>query len=341
MTQKKQTAFDNSKYLREQIKAIKARAKKFKKIYFEFGGRLLYDGHAERVLPGYNPKNKLLILKKLKKQIEIIYCISSRDVQKGEAWSNTGLNVIELVLKETREMKKNGLKIAGIAITRFNGQEKVLKTRKEFEKTGYKVFFTFEVNGYPKDFKEMFSKRGFDAQEYLPTKKKIIVITGAGANSGKMFTALSQLYHDNKHGINSGYAKFETFPIWNLPKNHEVNLAYEAATADLQDKVMVDKHHLHAYKIKAVNYNRDIENFGVMQKIISKIVNKNNYMRKYKSPTDMGVNMAKFAIIDDKVVKRASREEIYRRKEFFRKKVLDGEAPKETMKRIREILTQL
>ncbi len=328
--------FNNNKYFKAQLKAIKKRAGKFDRVYLEIGGRLTYDGHASRVMPGYNPKNKVELLKILKNDVEVLYCISSHELQKGTKWSNTGMTLNKLALKEIAELESYGIKVHGVVATRFKGEKKVLEFKKELEETGKDLYTTYNIEGYPYEMHHIFGKHGFNAQPYIPTTRKIIVVTGAGANSGKMFVCLSQIFHEDKRGLDSGFAKWETFPIWNLPLNHEVNIAYEAATADIKDVIMIDPFHKKKYGIDAVNYNRDVENFYILKKIITKIAKPHNFMHKYNSPTDMGMNMAKKGIVNDAVCRAAGREEIIRRNEFY-KKELKGTAREETLKRMEEI----
>lgn len=328
--------FNNKKYFRAQLKAIKKRTAKFDRIYLEIGGRLTYDGHAARVLPGYNPKNKIELLKILKNEIEVLYCISAKELQKGTTWSNTKLTLDKLAIKEIKELESKGIKVHGVIATRFHGEKKVMEFKKELEENGLNLYTTYNIEGYPYDIRNIFSRYGFNAQPYIPTTRKIVIVTGAGANSGKMFVCLSQIYHEDKRGLDSGFAKWETFPIWNLPLNHEINIAYEAATADIKDKILIDPFHKKKYRINAVNYNRDIENFVILKKIITRIAKPHNFMHNYNSPTDMGLNMAKKGITNDKVCKTAGREEIKRRNEFY-KKQLKGNTRKETLKRMEEI----
>ncbi len=335
---KAKKAFDNNKYFKAQTCAIIERCNKFSKLYLEIGGKLLFDGHASRVLPGYNGTNKIKLLKRLKNQIEVLYCISSKELEKGKTWSDTGLTLDKLAIKETTALKKEGIKVLGIVATRCNGGKKVIQLKKKLKKLKINLFYTKEIKGYPNNLKLVFGKNGFELQARIKTTKKIIIITGAGAGSGKMFTCMSQIYQDYKEGIDSGYAKWETFPIWNLPLNHPVNIAYEAATADLGDRNLLDLRHKKAYGINAVNYNRDIENFDLLKKIINEFVPKSNYMHSYKSPTDMGINHAKEGIIDDTLVQEASKQEILRRYYFFIKRVKDGDNQKRTIKRMKELL---
>ena len=337
---KKRAPFDNELYSSAQKDAILGRASLFDKLYLEIGGRLTFDGHAERVLPGYDPENKVTLLRGLGKQAGMLYCIASKDIESGEEWSDTGMTVEELALKETRQFEKLGIKVIGLVATRFTGQKKVLELKKRLARKGKKLFFTYEVPGYPFDMKKVFGPDGFDAQELIPCDRKIIIVTGAGANSGKMFTCLSQVYLENRKGISSGFAKWETFPIWNLPISHEVNIAYEAATADIGDYLEMDHFHKKAHGIDAVNYNRDMENFSVLLRIILKAVPKGNRMHKYHSPTDMGLNRAKVGIMDDEKVRAAAREEILRRYGSY-SKLLKGEKREEALARMKKILKKV
>jgi len=330
--------FDNKKYFSAQTNAILERCNKFSKLYLEIGGKLLFDGHATRVLPGYDGENKIKLLKSIKKDLEVLYCINAKELERQCTWSDTGLTLDKLAIKETTILKKKGIKVLGIVVCRFHGEKRALALKKKVEQTGGKVFFTKEIKGYPDDLKKVFGANGFAAQDWIKTTKKIIAVTGAGAGSGKMFTCMSQIYQDDKQGISSGYAKWETFPIWNLPLNHPINIAYEAATADLGDKNMYDLRHEKAYGIKSVNYNRDIENFDLLMKIINQFVPKDNYMHKYKSPTDMGINMAKKGIVNDKIVSQAARNEIVRRYTFFKQRIANGETEGATLKRMNALL---
>lgn len=336
----KYKGFDNKKYLSAQLQAMHTRVAKFDKLYLEVGGRLTYDGHASRVLPGYNPKNKIKLLKSLGRQAGVLYCISSKDIEGQHHWSNTGMSVDKLALKEIRKLKRAGISILGVVATRFEGGERTVAFGRKLARRRMKLFYTTTIKSYPYNFKNVFGKSGFDAQNLIPTNKKVIIVTGAGANSGKMFVCLSQVYHEQKRRINSGFAKLETFPIWNLPIDHEVNIAYEAATADIKDEIMIDPFHLKAYGVQAVNYNRDIENFAILKKIITKISHKNNFMRSYKSPTDMGMNMARKGIINDELCRQAARREIIRRNMFYEKH-LHGKHKEETLRQMWKIMKKV
>ncbi len=310
-------AFDNKKYLREEKKLILERANKFEQLYLEIGGHLLYDAHAKRVLPGYNPKNKLNLIKSFGEKIGVVYCIDAQELEKNRFWGNTKIKLADLAISEIKKLKKD-LKIIAISINLFDGQEKALEFIERIKKLKIEIIVTTKIKGYPK-IASAFSKNGFVDQPFVNTKKKIVAVTGAGANNGKMFFCLNQIYHSNKKSINAGYAKIETFPIWNLPLEHEVNLAYEAATADIGDRVMIDPFHLKKYKTKVVNYNRDIRAFPILKKIISKTTSKNNFMHNYFSPTNMGLNAVAKAIINNEKCREAGRKEILRRKKLFEK----------------------
>ncbi|HOL21788.1 MAG TPA: DUF1846 domain-containing protein [bacterium] len=310
----KKIGFDNEKYLKEQSKAILERINLFKgKLYLEFGGKLLYDYHAARVLPGYDHNIKIKLLQQLKDKIDIILCIYAGDIVKGRIRGDFGITYDADALKLIDSLREYGLDIKAVVITRFENQPSVLGFKNKLEHRGVKVYLHTATKGYPTDVNTIVSEEGYGKNSYIETEKPIIVVTGPGPGSGKLATCLSQLYHDYKRGIKSGYAKFETFPVWNLPLKHPVNVAYEAATADLDDINMIDPYHLSTYKESAVNYNRDIELFPVLQRILKKIMGNN---LPYHSPTDMGVNRIGFAIIDDDVVKEAAKQEIIRR--YFR-----------------------
>ncbi len=333
--------FNNKKYVLEQHKAILERVNKFDRLYLEIGGRLSYDGHAARVLPGYNPKNKINLLKKLGKKAGLIYCMSSKELEKGTTWSDTGLTLDKLALKETKELESVGIETIAIVASQFSNQKKVVAFEKQLNKQGKKMFFTKTISGYPNNMSKIFGKKGFDAQPSTDMgDKKIILLTGAGAGSGKMFFGLSQIYKDNKQGISSGFAKFETFPVWNIPPNHEVNLAYDAATADLEDKSMIDKYYKKKYGVNVTNYNRDLENFLILKKIISKVVPKTNYMHNYHSPTEMGINMINKGIVNNVEIRKAATQEILRRKEFYSKKFCGAKKTK-ILKRMDNIIKKL
>ena len=305
-----QYGFDNSKYLKIQSEHIKQRIARFgDKLYMEFGGKLFDDYHASRVLPGFEPDSKLKMLMQLKYDAEIIIVISAVDIEKNKVRSDLGITYDVDVLRLRDEFLARGLEVNSVVITHFNGQSSAEAYRKRLESMQIKVYYHHTIEGYPNNVALIDSEDGFGKNDYVETSKPLVVVTAPGPGSGKMAVCLSQLYQENKRGIKAGYAKFETFPIWNLPLTHPVNLAYEAATADLGDLNMIDPFHLDAYGETAVNYNRDIEIFPVMNALFDDIYGE----APYKSPTDMGVNMAGFCISDDAVCCEASRQEIIRR----------------------------
>ncbi len=302
--------FDNEKYLKIQSEHIKERIAAFgDKLYMEFGGKLFDDFHASRVLPGFQPDSKLQMLMQLKDDVEIIIVISAVDIQKNKVRQDLGITYDMDVLRLRDEFLARELSVNSVVITHFNGQASAEAYRKRLENMGIKVYYHHTIEGYPNNVALIDSDEGFGKNDYVETTKKLVVVTAPGPGSGKMAVCLSQLYQENKRGIKAGYAKFETFPVWNMPLNHPVNIAYEAATADLDDVNMIDPFHLEAYGTSAVNYNRDIEIFPVMNALFDDIYGDT----PYKSPTDMGVNMIGFCISDDDACARASEQEIIRR----------------------------
>ena len=303
--------FDNEKYLKIQSEHIKERIAQFgEKLYLEFGGKLFDDYHASRVLPGFEPDSKLKMLMQLSDMAEIVIVISAADIEKNKVRGDLGITYDVDVERLIGEFEKKGLYVGSVVITKFSGQSGAVQFKEKLEKKGVKVYQHYKIEGYPSNIPLIVSKDGFGKNDYIETSRPLVVITAPGPGSGKMATCLSQLYFENLHGVKAGYAKFETFPIWNIPLKHPVNLAYEAATADLNDVNMIDPFHLEAYGETTVNYNRDIEIFPVLNAIFEGIYGENTY---YKSPTDMGVNMAGNCIIDDEACKEASRMEIIRR----------------------------
>lgn len=309
--------FDTDKYVAEQTKYIQERVAKFdKKLYIEFGGKLLFDYHAARVLPGYEPHSKIRILQALGDEVEIVLCINAKDIQKGRIVGSLGINYGDFTLKLIDDLRGYGLYVSTVVITMFSGEASALQIKNFLESNGIKVYTTKIIEDYPTNITVIASDKGYGAKPFIETTKPIVIVTGAGPNSGKMSTCLTMVYQDKKKGIDSGYAKFETFPIWNLPLDHPVNIAYEAATADIKDFNLIDPYHLKAHGKVAINYNRDVENFVIIQKIMKAIISKDNFMNTYQSPTDMGVNMAKTGIINDKACQEAANQEIIRR--YFR-----------------------
>lgn len=336
---KKKIGFDNEMYLKEQSKAILERVEKFgDKLYLEFGGKLIFDYHASRVLPGFDPNVKMRLLKKLKSKADIILCIYSGDIERRKVRADFGITYDVDAMKLIDDLRSWGLDILAVVITRFEDQPGVKVFKNKLERRGIKVYTHKYTKGYPMDIDMIVSDEGYGANEYIETKKPLVIVTGPGPGSGKLATCLSQLYHDYRKGHKSGYAKFETFPIWNIPLKHPVNVAYEAATADLRDFNLVDPHHLKAYDKEAINYNRDVEIFPVLKRILQKITGEDAL---YQSPTDMGVNCAGFGIVDDKVVQEAAKQEIIRR--FFRYscEYVLGFVDKNTVDRVEELMKEL
>ena len=302
--------FDNDKYLREQSQQIMQRLSQFDgKLYMEFGGKLFDDHHASRVLPGFEPDSKIRMLTQLSDEAEIVVAISAGDIEKSKKRDDYGITYEDEVLRVVDAFRERGLYVGSVVITRFAGQSSAVAFKRKLEALGLSVFLHYPIEGYPTNIEHIVSDEGFGKNDYIETSRRLVVVTGPGPGSGKMATCLSQLYHDSKRGLKSGYAKFETFPIWNIPLKHPVNLAYEAATADLDDVNMIDPFHLEAYGETTVNYNRDIEIFPVLRETFQRIMGE----CPYKSPTDMGVNMAGFCIFDDEACSEASRMEIIRR----------------------------
>ena len=302
--------FDNQKYLRMQSEPIRERISKFgDKLYLEFGGKLFDDYHASRVLPGFAPDSKLQMLLQLADQAEVIISVNASDVENNKIRHDLGLTYDLEVLRLVKVYRSKGLYVSSVVITQYKGQKSIESLKKKLQALDVKVYYHYPIEGYPHNVEQIVSDEGYGKNDYVETTRPLVVVTAPGPGSGKMATCLSQLYHENKRGIKAGYAKFETFPIWNLPLKHPVNMAYEAATADLHDVNMIDPFHLEAYGVTTVNYNRDVEIFPVLVAIFEGIY---GYC-PYKSPTDMGVNMAGKCICDDDVCCEASRQEIVRR----------------------------
>ena len=302
--------FDNEKYLQMQSAHIRERIAQFdNKLYLEFGGKLFDDFHASRVLPGFRPDSKMRMLMQLSDQAEIVIVISAEDIEKNKVRGDLGITYATDVLRLIDVFKDRGLYVGSVAITQYSGQRAADAFKQRLNDLGIKVYTLYNIEGYPSNIPLIVSDEGYGKNEYIETTRPLVVITAPGPGSGKMAACLSQLYHEHKRGIPAGYAKFETFPIWNIPLKHPVNLAYEAATADLNDVNMIDPFHLEAYGKTTVNYNRDVEIFPVLNEIFTQIYGES----PYKSPTDMGVNMAGNCIIDDEACQEASRQEIIRR----------------------------
>ena len=302
--------FDNQKYLTTQSEQIKKRIHQFGgKLYLEFGGKLFDDYHASRVLPGFEPDSKIRMLQQLKDDVEIVIAINAGDIEKNKMRGDLGITYDEDVLRLIDIFRDMGLYVGSVVLTRYSGQDAANAFLHRLEKLGIRCYRHYPIAGYPSDVVHIVSDDGLGKNDYIETSHSLIVVTAPGPGSGKMATCLSQLYHEHKRGVSAGYAKFETFPVWNLPLKHPVNLAYEAATADLDDVNMIDPFHLEAYGITTVNYNRDVEIFPVLEAMFKKIYGDS----PYKSPTDMGVNMNGFCIFDDDACCEASKQEIIRR----------------------------
>ena len=330
------TGFDNEKYLKEQTASILERVSRFNhKLYLEFGGKILYDYHAARVLPGFDPNVKMRLLQILKDKIDVILCIHAGAIERNKIRADFGITYDADTLKTIDDFREWGIDITAVVITRYQNQLPAKAFKNKLELRGVKVYVHYPTKGYPTDVDQIVSDQGYGTNEYITTTNPIVIVTGPGPGSGKLATCLCNLYHEYKNGIKAGYAKFETFPIWDLPVDHMVNIAYEAATVDLDDRVLIDEHHLKAYNVKTVNYNRDIEAFHLLKRIIEKITGGESM---YQSPTDMGVNRASAGIVDDSIITEASYQEIIRR--YFRCAVeyVMGLVDKKTLDRITTIM---
>lgn len=339
MINSNQIGFDNEKYLQEQTDAILERVSRFNdKLYLEFGGKIMYDYHAARVLPGFDPNVKMRLLNLLKDKIDVVLCVHAGDIERKKIRADFGISYDVDALKTIDDFREWGIEVTAVVITRFQNQIPAKAFINKLKLRGVKVYTHYPTSGYPTDIELIVSDQGYGENEYIETTKPIVVVTGPGPGSGKLATCLCNLYHDYKKGVKAGYAKFETFPIWDLPVNHKVNIAYEAATVDLNDKVLIDEHHAQAYGENAVNYNRDIEAFHLLKRIFEKITGNESM---YQSPTDMGVNCASAGIVDDAIISEASHQEIIRR--YFRCAVeyALGLVEKETLNRIHKIMHKI
>lgn len=329
--------FDNEKYLQMQSAHIRERINQFdNKLYLEFGGKLFDDYHASRVLPGFQPDSKLRMLKQLSDQAEIVIVISAEDIEKNKIRGDLGITYDSDVLRLMAVYQEHGLYVGSVVITKFSGQESATLFKNRLEKLGIKVYRHYIIPGYPSNVPYIVSDNGYGKNDYIETSRPLVVVTAPGPGSGKMAVCLSQLYHEHQRGISAGYAKYETFPIWNIPLKHPVNLAYEAATADLNDINMIDPFHLEAYGKTTVNYNRDVEIFPVLNAMFQRIYGES----PYKSPTDMGVNMAGNCICDDEVCREASRQEIIRRYYASLQRLLMGSCSEEEVCKIEMLMNQ-
>ena len=330
--------FDNDLYLKVQSERIKERLKKFdNKLYLEFGGKLFDDYHAMRVLPGFESDSKIRMLLELKDICEIVFCINAGDIERNKIRADYGITYDMDVLRLIDQLKSLGLQVNSVVITLYKGQPRAESFKKKLEARGMKAYIHTPTKGYPTDVETIVSEEGYGKNPYIETTKPLVVMTAPGPCSGKLATCLSQLYHEYKRGVQAGYAKFETFPVWNLPLKHPVNIAYEAATADLKDVNMIDYFHLEKYGVRAVNYNRDLEVFPVLKDILFKITGE----EIYSSPTDMGVNMIGKCIIDDPVVQEAAKAEIIRRYYQALCDCKTGNGDTETAERIKVLMNEL
>lgn len=335
----KAIGFDNEKYLNEQTNAILDRVKKFdNKLYLEFGGKIIHDMHASRVLPGFDPCVKMRLLNKLKDKADIVLCIFAGDIERKKIRADFGITYDADAMKLIDDLKDWDVTISNVVITRFENQPGAVQFKNKLERRGIKVHLHYPIKNYPNNIDEIMSDEGYGKNDYIETTKPLVVITGPGPCSGKLATCLSQLYHDYKRGMNSGYAKFETFPIWNIPLKHPVNIAYEAATVDIGDYNEIDPFHLEAYGKTAVNYNRDVEVFPVLKRMLERITGKE---AMYKSPTDMGVNCAGFGIVNDLATQDAAKQEIIRRYFRYKCEYAMGLSDKESVDRAEMIMNEL
>jgi uncharacterized protein (UPF0371 family) len=335
----KKEGFSNDKYLEEQTSHILARAKQSgEKLYLEFGGKLVFDYHASRVLPGFHPSAKIELLQKLKDDAEIVICLYAGDIERKKVRADFGITYDVGALKLIDDLTERGISVNSVVVTRYEEQEGARQFISRLERRGIKVYTHRATKGYPTDVDMIVSDRGYGANAFIETTKPVVVVTAPGPGSGKLGTCLSQLYHEHKRGVQARYAKFETFPIWSIPLKHPVNIAYEAATADLGDFNQVDPFHLEAYGETTVNYNRDVEVFPVVKRILQKIMGEEDV---YKSPTDMGVNRAGFAITDDDACREAARQEIIRRYLRYGCEYVMGLEKKESVDRCKLLMDEV
>ena len=332
------TGFDNGKYLSEQTAAILERVQRFHKLYLEFGGKLLFDYHASRVLPGYDPNVKMRLLQQLKDKADVVLCIYAGDIERKKVRADFGITYDTDALKLIDDLGDWGINVVGVVITRYGDQPAANQFRNKLERRNIRVYIHRATRGYPIDVDLIVSDNGYGANPYIETEKPLVVVTGPGPGSGKLATCLAQLYHEHRRGNPAGYSKFETFPIWNLPLKHPVNIAYEAATADIRDFNQIDPFHLEAYGKTTINYNRDVDAFPVVRRILDRVT---GGASPYKSPTDMGVNRAGFGITDDAVVRDAARQEVVRRRFRYACEYAMGFAEQETVQRTELLMEEL
>jgi uncharacterized protein (UPF0371 family) len=333
--------FDTDRYLKAQVEKILERVSLFDKLYLEFGGKLRYDHHASRVLPGYEIDTKVRMLRRLGERIEIVHCISAKDIEGRKIRRDFGLAYDDQILKDISDLREIGLDVSAVVINRFGGEWAAKKFKQKLENRGMRVFVHYEIPNYLTDLDYVVSEEGYGRPEYVDTDRDIVVVTAPGPGSGKMSFCMAQIFHERRRGTRSGFAKFETFPIWNLDIDHPVNVAYEAATADIGDYNVIDPYHLEAYGVAAVNYNRDVENFAIMRKITEKVLDEGDPLSRFRSPTDLGVNMAREGIIDDDAVREASRQEIVRRYFRYRREFVEGDTTSDTLERMDRIMERV
>ena len=326
--------FDNDKYIKQQSEKIIKRSSRFNKLYLEFGGKLFDDYHASRVIPGFAPDSKIKMLLHMKDKVEMMLVINAEHICKNKVRGDLGITYIQDLFRLIDAFREAGLYVGSVIITRYNKQSEAQKLKRKLERYNIKVAYHYAIPNYPSDVNLILSKDGFGKNDYIETSRELVVVTAPGPGSGKMATCLSQMYHDNMHGIQAGYAKYETFPVWNLALNHPINLAYEAATIDLDDVNMIDPFHLENYGVVATNYNRDVEVFPVLNDLLIKVMGK----QIYKSPTDMGVNMIGQCITDDEVCQEASKQEIVRRYFDTQVAVRKEDMPEEALNKIETIM---
>ncbi|MBR2839018.1 MAG: DUF1846 domain-containing protein [Kiritimatiellae bacterium] len=330
--------FDNERYLKEQSEEIRRRASKYGRLYLEFGGKLMNDFHAARCLPGYDPNVKLRLLQSLKDQAEVILCLYAGDIERKKMRADFGISYADDALKLIDDLRSLGLLVRGVVITRYQEQHAVKQFRAKLEHRGVRVYYHYKTAGYPADVDTIVSDMGYGKNEYVKTERPIVVVTAPGPGSGKFATCLAQIYHEYRMGNFAGYAKFESFPVWNLPLDHPLNIAYEAATIDLHDKNMLDPYHKEAYGKDTVNYNRDVDAFPLLVAIWQKMT---KGACPYRSPTDMGVNRIGFGIVDDEVVRNASKQEIIRRFLRYQCAFAEGSTDRDMVERAKELMDSL
>ena len=336
--------FDNMVYKLKQSSEIKSRIDRFPNghLYLEIGGKFLFDSHASRVLPGFNPEVKVEIFKELNIPFDIVFCISAVDIENNRQLKNTSQDYIAVSLEMIRNLEKTFKIRPKIAINKISDMKSknLNEAKKRLISFGYDIYDRYFINGYPENKDLILSENGYGRDEYINLKNHLVLVTGSASNSGKMSTCLGMIYHDNRRGLDSGYAKYETFPVWNLPLKHPVNLAYEAATADIGDHNVLDIYHKEAYGEYSVNYNRDVNAFRILKSLADNFVNDTNYMNQYKSPTDMGINMTGFGITNDYIVSVAAYKEIERRKEWYQQMAERKEGKQAWVKVCEELLNE-